>query len=97
VRSNLSLQFLWALLVLALTGNYIASGGRDSMINFDLFCAVFAMVSLLYLIPASMKDSLAIHPILPLVLDVLNVIFWFIGGVATAAYLHVHSCSKAVS
>lgn len=82
---------------MALTGNYIASGSNSSMINYDLFVSIFGMLSLLYLIPASLKDSLAFHPMIPLVLDILNVIFWFIGGVATAAYLHVHSCSHAVS
>ncbi|KAK4541508.1 hypothetical protein LTR36_007954 [Oleoguttula mirabilis] len=90
-----ALSFFWALLVIALTGNYIASGGNSSMIGYDLFCGVFAMLSLAYLIPASLKESIAIHPILPLVLNCLNLLFWFIGGIATAAYLHVHSCSKS--
>ncbi|TKA30667.1 hypothetical protein B0A50_02387 [Salinomyces thailandicus] len=89
------LSFLWALLIMALTGNYIASGGGSAMINFDLFVSIFAMLTLFYLLPASIKDSLAFHPIIPLVLNILNTIFWFIGGVATAAYLNVHSCGDS--
>lgn len=81
---------------MALTGNYIASGGGSAMINFDLFVSIFAMLTLFYLLPASIKDSLAFHPIIPLVLNILNTIFWFIGGVATAAYLNVHSCGDSV-
>ena len=66
------------------------------MIAYDLFCGVLAMLCLLYLIPASFKESLAFHPIIPLVLYALLTLFWFIGGIATAAYLHVHSCSRPV-
>merc|ERR1712000_338481 len=43
------------------------------------------MLCLFFLLPA----------IIPLVLNILNTIFWFVGGVATAAYLNVHSCSNA--
>merc|ERR1712111_287047 len=53
------------------------------------------MLCLFFLLPASIKEAWAMHPILPLVLNVLNAIFWFVGGVATAAYLNVHSCSNA--
>merc|ERR1712108_27118 len=53
------------------------------------------MLCLFFLLPASIKEAWAMHPILPLVLNILNTIFWFVGGVATAAYLNVHSCSNA--
>merc|ERR1711904_320122 len=53
------------------------------------------MLCLFFLLPASIKEAWAMHPILPLVLNVLNAIFWFVGGVATAAYLNVHSCSNS--
>ena len=96
ITNTLLLQFVWAVLVIALSGNYVASGGNSSMIAYDLFCGVLAMLFLLYLIPASIKESLAFHPIIPLVLYALLTLFWFIGGIATAAYLHVHSCSSSV-
>ena len=88
-----------ALLVMALIGNMIAdaNSGNPSIVNYAMFCAVFGMLSLLYLIPAGIRDSLAIHPIFPVVLDVLNTIFWFCGAVALAAKLNVHSCSNDVS
>ena len=92
------MQFFWALLVLALVGDMISSakGGNPSIVNYDMFVAVIGMLSLLYLIPATIKDSLTIHPLLPLILDALNVLFWFCGAVATAAELGVHSCSNPV-
>ena len=93
---TLHAQFVWSVLVMALTGNFIASGGSSAMINYDLFCSVFGMLCLFFLLPASIKEAWAMHPIIPLVLNILNTIFWFVGGVATAAYLNVHSCSNAV-
>merc|ERR1712232_956195 len=55
------------------------------------------MLCLFFLLPASIKEAWAMHPIIPLVLNILNTIFWFVGGVATAAYLNVHSCSNNVA
>ncbi|PNS19127.1 hypothetical protein CAC42_1863 [Sphaceloma murrayae] len=88
-------QFLWALLVLALVGNMIASAfaGNPAIINYDMFVAVFSMLSLLYLIPAAIKESFA-SPLIMLVLDVLNALFYFCGAVATAAYLGARSCNN---
>ena len=84
---------------MALIGNVIAEaiGGNPSLVNYDMFVVVFAMLCLFYLIFVALKEDPIIHPLLPLVLDVLNVLFWFVAGVATAAELHVHSCSNAVS
>jgi len=92
-------QFLWALLVMALTGNMIhnswsGTNSAPSIINYTMFCAVWAMLTLFYLIPASVKDSFTIHSALPFALDVLNTIFWFCAAVAFAAKLGVHSCSN---
>ncbi|KAI9755217.1 MAG: hypothetical protein M1815_005155 [Lichina confinis] len=90
------LQFLWTLLVLALTGNMIAEAfaGNPSAVNFTIFVAVFAMLSLLYLIPASVKESLTIHPIIMLALDVINTLLFLIAGIVMAAKLGVHSCGN---
>lgn len=83
---------------MALTGNMIADaiGGNPSIVNYAMFCAVFAMLSLLYLIPAAFISSIQIGGIVPLVLDALNTLFWFCGAVAFAAELHVHSCHDQV-
>jgi len=74
-----------------------ATHGNPAIVNFDMFTAVFAMLSLLYLIPATFNDSFAFHPMLMVGLDALNALFFMIGGIATAAYLGVHSCSNGVS
>jgi len=91
------LQFFWTLLIIALVGNMIATSikGNPAIVNYDMFAAVFAMLSLLYLIPATFKENLAFHPLLMVGLDLLNTLFFFIGGTAMAAYLGVHSCSNA--
>ena len=84
--------------MLALVGDVIsnAKAGNPSIVNYDMFVAVFGMLSLFYLIPAAVTDSLQIHAILPLVLDALNTLLWFCGAVATAAKLGVHSCDNKV-
>jgi len=92
------LQFLWALLVMALTGNMIhnswsGTNSAPSIINYTMFCAVWAMLTLFYLIPASVKSSFSVHAALPFALDLLNTIFWFCAAVAFAAKLGVRSCS----
>jgi formate-dependent nitrite reductase membrane component NrfD len=82
---------------MALVGNMIATSytGNSAMVNYDIFVSVFGMLSLLYLLPTTFLDSYNI-PIVNIALDALNVLFWFIAGVATAAYLGVHSCSNRV-
>lgn len=84
---------------MALIGNMIADarhGNNPSIVNYAMFCAVFAMLSLFYLIPATLKDTLAVSPLFPLIVDLLNALFWFCGAVALAAKLGVHSCSNHV-
>jgi len=89
-------EFLWTLLIMALVGNIIAdaTGGNPSIINYDMFVAVFAMLSLFYLIAVAFNDSFMGHGAIPLALDVLNTLFFFCGAVATAAKLGVHSCGN---
>lgn len=84
---------------MALVGNMIATAysGNPSIVNYTLFVSVFAMLCLLYLIPATFMEGLQGHPAIPLALDALNAIFWFCAAVALAAYLGVHSCSNSVS
>ena len=88
-------EFFCALIVMALVGNMIASAiaGNPAIVNYDMFVAVFGMGSLLYLLPVTILDRFSM-PLAFVVLDALNAIFWFCGAVATAAYLHVHSCSN---
>jgi hypothetical protein len=83
---------------MALIGNMIATAfaGNHSIVNYDMFVAVFGMLSLLYLIPATFNPNFAFHPMLMVGLDVANALFFVIGGIATAAYLGVHSCGNSV-
>ncbi|KAF2435819.1 hypothetical protein EJ08DRAFT_579606 [Tothia fuscella] len=89
------IQFFCALIVMSLVGNMIALAvaGNPSIINFDMFVAVFAMLSLLYLVAATFVERLY-HGKVVLGLEVLNVLFFFCGAVATASYLGVHSCGN---
>lgn len=83
---------------MALVGNMIAtaSAGNPSLINYDMFVAVFGMLSLFYLIASAVNDSFSGHAAIPLLADTLNVLFLFCGAVAMAAELDVHSCSNSV-
>lgn len=94
-----ALQFLWTLLIMALIGNMIADAfaGNPSIINYTMFVSVFSMLSLFYLIPTTVKDDFAFHPIVAVGLDLLNTLFFLCGAIALAAYLGAHSCSNNVS
>jgi len=91
-----ALQFLWALLIMALTGNMIADyyGGSPAVVNYAMFISVFSMLSLFFLIPATIKSEWGLLGFLPFTLDLLNTIFYLTGGIAFAAELHVHSCNN---
>lgn len=84
---------------MALVGNMIqeAFAGNPSIVNYVMFVAVFSMLSLIYLIAASVNEGFAVLSWLPLVVDGLNTLFFLIGGIALAAYLRVGSCSNEVS
>lgn len=83
---------------MSLIGNMIAnaSGGSPSVVNYSMFVAVFSMLSLFYLIPATIREGFAIS-IIMLGLDLANTLFFFCGAIALAAELNVHSCSNQVS
>jgi len=91
------LQFFFTLLIMALVGNMIATAyhNNPSIVNYDLFVSVFAMLSLLYLIPTAFKEDFAFHPMIAVALDLINTLFFFCGAVATAAYLGAHSCGNS--
>lgn len=79
------------MLIIALVGNMIASAsaGNPSIVNYDMFVAVFGMLSLLYLLPTAIMDNFY-HPLVGTALDGLNTLFWLCAAIATAAYLGVH-------
>ncbi|RMD44865.1 hypothetical protein DV735_g316, partial [Chaetothyriales sp. CBS 134920] len=89
-------EFVWTLLVMALIGNIIdeANHGNPASINYSMFVSAFSMFTLFYLFAAAINENYAVHPILPIIIDTLNAIFFFCGGVALAAELGAHSCSN---
>ncbi|KAI5805682.1 membrane-associating domain-containing protein [Geopyxis carbonaria] len=88
------LQFLFTLLVLALSGALIEQqlhGGTPTRVNYSIFTAAFALLSLFYLIPASFMESIR-APLATTLLDALNFIFLLCAGIAMAAQLNGNNC-----
>ena len=92
------LQFLFDILVLSLAAALIAnqpSGGSPSQINYSVFCGVFSILTWSYSAVASSisPDGLG-APVIIIILDSLNMLFFFAGGIAMAVALGVHSCGN---
>ncbi|RMZ81025.1 hypothetical protein DV738_g2406, partial [Chaetothyriales sp. CBS 135597] len=89
-------EFVFTLIVMALIGNIIdeANHGNPASINFTMFVSAFSMFTLIYLFAAAINEKYAVHPVLPLAVDLLNTLFFFCSGVALAAELGAHSCSN---
>ncbi|KAJ5210557.1 hypothetical protein N7491_010364 [Penicillium cf. griseofulvum] len=87
-------EFVWTLLVMALIGNMIAEAfaGNPGVVNYSIYTSVFSMFTLFYLVPASFNLDWALHPIIMIVIDLLNCIFFFCAAIALAAKLECHSC-----
>ena len=83
---------------MALVGNMIADSfaGNPSTVNYSMYVSAFSMLSLLYLVPASFNSDWALHPIIMVVVDALNCVFFFCAAIALAAKLTCHSCSNQV-
>ena len=73
-----------------------AIGGNPPTINFVMFVAVFAMLSLIYLIAAAVNEGFAMFAWGPLIVDGLNVFTFVIAGIVMAAQLGVRNCSDEV-
>lgn len=73
-----------------------AIAGNPSIINYVMFVAVFGMLSLFYLIAATLFEAFAISPWFVVAADALNTMFFLIGGIALASKLGVHSCGNQV-
>ncbi|KAI9374221.1 membrane-associating domain-containing protein [Aspergillus egyptiacus] len=89
-------EFIWTLLIMALVGNMIAEAfaGNPAIVNYTMFVVAFSMLSLFYLVPASINMDWAIHPILVIIVDTLNMLLFFTCAIAFAAILQAHSCSN---
>jgi hypothetical protein len=92
------LQFLWTLLAMALIGASIGGKAGDSpaILNYDIFCTVFAMLYLLgYAFPQTFL-GFEFPAIVTIVLEALNVLFLFLAGIITAALLGADDCNNPV-
>jgi hypothetical protein len=92
------LQFFFAVIVLALSAALVAnqpSGGSPSQVNYDVFVGIISLLTWFYTVAASSfsPDGLG-SPIICLILDGLNTLFYFAGGIAMAVALRVHSCGN---
>lgn len=83
---------------MALIGNMInqAFAGNPATVNYAMFTSAFSMFTLFYLVPASFNTDWSGHPIILIVLDTLNAIFFLTSGIALAARLECHDCSNDV-
>lgn len=83
---------------MALVGNMIADSfaGNPATVNYSMYVSAFSMLSLFYLVPASWNSDWALHPIIMVVVDVLNCVFFFCAAIALAAKLTCHSCNNHV-
>ncbi|KAF5014198.1 hypothetical protein F66182_14897 [Fusarium sp. NRRL 66182] len=90
-----ALEFVFTVILLGLVGSLEAnSGGNPESVHFSMFTAAFSAFFLLYLIPATWTESLTGHPIIPIILDALNVIFTFCAAITLAARTKARSCSN---
>lgn len=92
-----ALEFAFTVILLGLIGSLEnSSGGNPESVHFSMFTAAFSALFLLYLIPATWTESFTGHPILPIIVDALNVIFTFCAAVTLAARTKAKSCSNHV-
>jgi len=71
-----------------------ATHGNPSVVNYQLFVGAFSSLSLIFLLVSAKFEGLHDTKVVVVILDCLNTLFFFAGGVAFAAKLGVHSCSN---
>jgi hypothetical protein len=81
---------------MALVGDIIANARGDSaaVINYTLFVTAWVLLTLIYLIPASISEKAAFHPSAVFIIDMLNLILTFCAAIALPSKLHVINCSS---
>lgn len=90
------LQFLWALLTIALIGNVIDNNrtGSESAINYAMFSVIIAWLALLLGLAGAFVSAFSegIFGWAALALDAAATLFTLIAGIVLAAKLHSVSC-----
>lgn len=89
------LEFIFTTLVLSLSAALIAQnrrGGTPARVNYSIYSAIWSMLCLFYLIPATFFTKLHVRAV-AVVLDILCTIFLVCAGIAMAASLGGRSCN----
>ena len=93
-----ALQLFFGIIVISMAAALVAnqpSGGSPSQINYSVFVGVFSLLTWFYTVIASSASPDGIGaPVVVIVLDSLNTLFYFCGGVAMAVAMRVHSCGN---
>jgi len=88
-----AVQLLFAFLVLVLCGVAISKfGGGFGSLGFLLFCGIWAILSLIYLLLAPTVLAAFHNVYIILALEALNMIFFFAGFIAVASGIGTVSC-----
>src|SRR5277367_618013 len=94
-----TVEIIFGIIVLAMAAALVAnqpSGGSPSQINYSVFVGVFSLLSWFYTVGASSYSPEGLgSPIIVVILDSLNLLFYFCGGIAMAVAMRVHSCGNA--
>jgi len=97
-------QAFLAVIILGLSG-YVANwwsgfwhAASPSEVNFLLFCAVWSLLALLYLVlvPWRFSDTVAHHKLAILAVESITLLFWFAGFIAVAVFLSGRVCFGSV-
>ncbi|KAK0508828.1 hypothetical protein JMJ35_009104 [Cladonia borealis] len=87
-----AVQFLFAIIVLGLTGHVSAltdGYATPSQDAFELFCAVFTILVVIYLAASPrLFDRKLHHPFIVLGLNAITMLFWFAAFIAMAVFHH---------
>jgi hypothetical protein len=86
-------QGVLAIIILGLTA-YDVSIWSPSETNFLLFCSIWTILALVYLIVAPAQFPTAAHKFGILAAEVVTMIFWFAGFIAEAALLGDTECHR---
>ncbi|KAL8787970.1 MAG: hypothetical protein Q9195_007514 [Heterodermia aff. obscurata] len=83
-----AVQFLFAIIVVGLTGHIASIGGTASQVNFMVFVSAWTLLILIYLTLAPRFLSSLANIFAILALDALTMLFWFAGFIALAVLYH---------
>ncbi|CRG88158.1 hypothetical protein PISL3812_05185 [Talaromyces islandicus] len=88
-----ALELAFTVILLGLVGalEHQSSNNPES-VHYSMFTAAFSIVFLIFLIPATWNEGLAGHPIILIIIDGLNVIFFFCAAITLSARTRGHSC-----